>query len=185
MNYQPLRYLVFLLAFFAIVLLGACRGEDVAPDELVLTQQQLDAAALVFRASDLNVTGAPFGHRENDSTRFLIRDISSNVPAGQSLQPGSIIAIRAYRKTAAGKGTLKLIDVMVKHDKGYNPGGADFEYLRIPFDPATDYTQHPNGLLPTLLQTDRRGKDLVISPESCVTCHHKSPNRSFIFSRNF
>jgi hypothetical protein len=39
---------------------------------------------------------------------------------------------------------------MVKREAGYNPQGNDFEYMRIPFDAATNYTLHPNGNLPSV-----------------------------------
>jgi len=74
---------------------------------------------------------------------------------------------------------------MVKHESSYNTTGGNFEYLRLKYNATIDYTQHPNGLLPDLLQTDSRNIDLVVSPESCVTCHKKASRNSFIFSRNF
>jgi hypothetical protein len=184
---MPIRnYLVYLFLLSLLLVLGSCQQEEETPAAgFILTQAQLDAAVLVYRSTDLNITGAPFGNRQNDSTRFLIRDIYSNVPAGKPLAAGSLVAIRAYKKAPGGRGKLKLIDVMVKQPAGYNANGGDFEYLRIHYDPATDYKQHPNGLLPEVSQVNARGRDLVVSPESCVSCHRKAGHRSFIFSRDF
>jgi len=164
----------------------ACQPEAEAPSSsFILTQEQLDAVTLVNQNTDLGITGTPFGNRQNDSTRFLIRDIYSNVPVGQSLGVGSVVAIRAYEKKNGIRGRLKLIDIMAKHESGYNKSGGDFEYIRIMFDAATDYNLHPNGLLPDVGQIKLRGLDLVVSPESCTSCHRKAGRDSFIFSRKF
>ena len=175
-----------LLFILLLLLQWACQSEAVSPvSSFILTQEQLDAAILVNQNSDIGVTGTPFGNRQNDSTRFLIRDIYSNIPADQSLGVGSIVAIRAFENVKSNRGRLKLIDIMVKHESGYNKNGGDFEYIRISYDPATDYATHPNGLLPDISQIKSRGLDLVISPESCASCHRKAGKDNFIFSRNF
>ena len=183
------RFTTKIFLLFLLLFSWACQQESISPDQnatsFILTQEQLDAAILVYRNADLSITGVPFNHRENDSTRFYIRDIYSNVPANGALTTGSIITIRAYEKVNNQRGKLKLIDIMVKHESSYNTIGGNFEYMRLKYSNSTDYTQHPNGILPDLLQTDIRGIDLVVSPESCVTCHKKASRNSFIFSRNF
>ncbi|PIQ20215.1 MAG: hypothetical protein COW65_16395 [Cytophagales bacterium CG18_big_fil_WC_8_21_14_2_50_42_9] len=173
-----MKAVLFKKSYFGCLLfldLVACQQENINPNQAVttlfITQEQLDAVTLVHRSSDLAITGAPFRNRNNDSTRFYIRDIFSNVPANQSLNTGSIIAIRAYEKVNNHRGKLKLVDIMVKLESSYNAAGGSFEYIQIKYGANTDYSLHPNGLLPDLLQTDSRGLDVVVSPESCVSCH--------------
>jgi hypothetical protein len=171
--------------FISVALFAwACHKSDETGPELEVTQEMLDSATLINAPSDNGITGTPFGHRENDSTRFLIRDIFSNVSSGQSLGSGSVIAIRAYENIDGKRGKLKLIDLMVKKQSGYNTNGGDFEYMRIKYNVATDYSTHPNGLLPAVSEQELRGKDLIISPESCVSCHQKAGRNRFTFSRS-
>jgi len=162
----------------------ACQKTSDAEPDVLITQEQLDAATLLNASSDQHITGTPFGHRDNDSTRFLIRDITSNIPAGASIKAGSIIAIKAYENQNGTRGKMVLCDVMVKQQSGYNSKGGDFEYVRIKFNNSTDYSTHPYGILPERSQTELRGKDLIIAPESCVSCHSKAGKNRFTFSRN-
>jgi hypothetical protein len=173
-----------ILLFSVITFAWACQKTDDANPDVLITQGQLDAATLINTSSDQNITGTPFGHRDNDSARFLIRDIFSNAKPNQAFTAGSIIAIKAYENVNGTRGKLKLCDVMIKQQDGYNTKGGNFEYIRIKYDPATDYKTHPFGILPDRSQTALRGKDLIIAPESCVACHKKAGKNRFTFSRN-
>jgi hypothetical protein len=186
--------MIFLLAS-VLLLLGACQQEAVNPQEntenavateqpFVLTQELLDGATLLRDASDTTITGAPFGNRNNDPAQFFIRDIFSNVPPNQPLRVGSVIVIRAFENRGGRRGQLQFVDVMVKHEPGFNPVGRDFEYIRILTDARTDFVRHPNGLLPAATQRELRGTDLNVSPMSCVSCH-RADAADFVFHRNF
>lgn len=184
------RLMLFALVF---AMMSCSREESIEPTAaeeeeeevpFLLTQELLDAATFVRAASDTLISGDPFAGRNNDPARLLIRDVFTNVQPGQRLAEGSIIAVRAFEDNNGRRGNLVQVDVMVKRAAGFNPSGADFEYIRTPFDPNVNYRQHPNGLVPELLSS-ARGLDLQVEPLSCVNCHRFAGGEDFVWHRNF
>jgi hypothetical protein len=149
--------------------------------EGIFNQRVLDSAVLVMHPSDLTIVGNPFGTRFNAAEINSIRDITTNKREGEAIRAGHVFAIKSFTSNNGQRGTLINVHIMVKREVGYNPNGGDFEYINIDFDPQTDYTLNPNGVLPNVTDTANRGVDVVRF--SCVQCHrHSSTNGDFLFT---
>lgn len=178
-----------LCLFFMCVTLYSCTKESVVqpevadgPGTFLITQQALDAATFVTDARDTLFTGNPFGAREVEA-RPNFRAIFSSANKSQVQQPGHITVIRSFANVDGRRGTLLFADVMVKREAGFNAGGNNFEYMRIPYDSSVDYGLHPNGMLPEISNTSMRGVGTNILSINCVTCHVTTAD--FIFYDNF
>ena len=169
-----------------VVALNCKKNEDAADhpseNQFNITQSQLDAATLIVSARDTGITGDPYNAAYPDSSiSERIRDVHASIPKGDSIVPGSIFVRKTYKYQNKVRGRLLNTTVMVKREAGFFPSGGDYEYMRIPFDPSTDYTKHPNGMLPEISEATCRGSD-QIAFATCVTCHQKpqtGPDRLF------
>ena len=170
----------------AVAALNCKKGQDAVdhpPEKQIhVTQDQLDAATLIVSAKDTGITGDPYYAAYPDSSiSGRIRDLHASIPTSDSIVPGSIFVRKTYKYLNKVRGRLLNTTVMVKREAGFFPAGGDFEYMRIPFDPSTDYAKHPNGMLPEISETTCRGSD-QIAFATCVTCHQKpqtGPDRLF------
>ncbi len=177
-------------AVFAIVVAVtavSCRKDKETADrpaekQIHITQNDLDAATLIVSAKDTGITGDPYYAAYPDSSiDGRIRDLHASIPTSDSIVPGSIFVRKTYKYQNEVRGRLLNTTVMVKREAGFFSAGGDYEYMRIPFDPSTDYAKHPNGMLPEISETTCRGSD-QIAFASCVTCHMKpqtGPDRLF------
>lgn len=145
----------------------------------LITQAMLDSVTVTVSASDTAITGNRFGVRTDGSDRN-IKDIYTNKPLNRTVQAGDIIVIRSFQNIDGRKGPLDFVDIMVRREIGYNTSGADFEYFRMDFDPATNYSQHPNGMVPLLTNSLDRGMD--IDRAGCLACHRFAPGGDFLFT---
>ena len=78
------------------------------------------------------------------------------------------------------RGPLDFVDIMVRREAEFNPGAGSFEYFRMDFDAATDYTVNPNGLVPITDNSRDRGTD--VARAGCVACHRFAPGSDFFFT---
>jgi len=174
---QQIKMAVCLLSFVALI---SCNDEP-ETQSFILSQESLDAATISYQTG---ITGDPFSAFSDEqifgSTDPAIesktRNLYSNGQAGAPVVPGSIFVRRAYNKN-----TNVLINtvVMVKHEEGFNEPTKDWEFVNMAYDPTVDYSLHPNGILPDLIQTDIRGVTL----NKCVNCHKtKADTNNWLFS---
>lgn len=180
--------------FCSIALLILCAAfitacsKDAVDEETIPytpTQADLDKAIMINVATDTAFTGNPFKD-QHPSIWPLLRDVFTSHPKTLALaKKGNIYIIKAYPNNAGKRGGEILSDIMIKREKGFNPLGFDFEYIRNFYDPSVNYTKHPNGLLPAVgskFRGDGRKIDggqpgLLIN---CITCHIKQDD--FIFT---
>jgi hypothetical protein len=169
---------------FYLILVGSlqsCKQDEATGpgiSQVLIIQAQLNAVTLVSSPADTMITGNPFVEREVEE-RAHIRDIFTNYSTSEPISEGDIIAIRSFINENGRRGTLRFVDVMVKRETGYNTAGNDFEYMRIPYEASTDYSLHPNGMLPDTSQVQFRGLGTNILSVNCVTCHNRVTD--FIF----
>ena len=163
-----LAKLYAVLVVLTLALAAGCSGptED---KPFQITQAQLDSATIVL---DKDITGDPHNAFPKDDVATRenkIRDLVSSIAKDATIAVGSVFVRRAYKYENGKRGELINAVIMVKREAGYYPEGADYEYMNIAYDANTDYTKHPNGMLPPVTDTDRRGKGEKL--KGCVTCH--------------
>lgn len=179
---------------FLIMLLTSCSSSDPEPvipgtnppsetlpenRPFLLTQALLDSVLIIVAPADTAITGNGFGVRIDGSDRN-IKDIYTNKPLNRAIQVGDIFVIRSFQNINGRKGPLDFVDIMVRRETGFNASAGSFEYFRMDFDDATDYTRNPNGLVPILNNNRDRGLD--IARAGCVACHRFAPGTDFLFT---
>jgi hypothetical protein len=183
---QSIRALLSALPLLSLVLFG-CSTEVAQPDPnapFAVTQQQLDAAVMRGSAADSGIVGDPFNVFGTDTatTKHKIRDLFANVLPSAPIAVGSIWVRRAFSHDPLYRGNLINDVVMVKREAGFYPAGLDFEYFNIPYDSTTNYSLHPNGVLPPVADTTHRGTGSKL--QTCVNCHVRSESGADrLFSR--
>lgn len=151
-------------------------GKDNGSCTYELTNDLLNSTPEVWAA---NISGLHLGNPDvatpGDSTN--IRDVTGNKAlAGfdfNNVKPGTVLIRNVYANDNGQKGALKGRTFMFKREAGYYPDGGDWEYVRIPYNAAIDYTKYPNG---DLAFATERGQIT-----SCAGCH-LSAQHSFIFT---
>lgn len=179
--------LVIFLASLGVTLFGAGgraagshrskQGSQAAV--FLLTQDLLDSITQMITPADSGITGNNFTVR-NDGSDKDIKDIYTNKPLGRPVQIGDVFVIRNFLNHDGKRGKLDFVDVMVKREKDYSALGGDFEYFRMDFDSTTDYTLHPNGIVPALDNIYDRGTD--VARAACVSCH-RNGGQDFLFTK--
>lgn len=173
------------VTIFSSSYLTACKKDTVDEETIpyTLTQADLDKAIVINAATDTAIIGNPFVH-QSPPVQALYRDVFTNVPKATITKKGTIYVIKAYPNVGGKRGTEVLSDIMIKREKGFNPLGLDFEYLRIVYDNTVDYTKHPNGLLPATNSASRGdGRNIVAGTfpsTNCISCHVRDDN--FLFT---
>jgi hypothetical protein len=180
---------VIFIAIAAFVIaasnLSSCKKDTVEEETTpyILTQADLDKAIIINAVTDSAIIGNPFLH-QSPPVQALFRDVFTNVPKSQITKKGTIYVIKAYPNVNGKRGTEVLSDIMIKREKGFNPLGLDFEYLRIVFDSTVDYKKHPNGMLPAANSASRGdGRNIVAGTfpsNNCISCHVRDDN--FLFT---
>jgi hypothetical protein len=180
------KKILFALIMSTVGILSCATSEpevEVEPSEeikqILITQEALDEVTRIVAPADSAITGNGFGVRMDGSDRN-IKDIYTNKPINRPIQPGDIIVIRSFFNVDGRRGQLEFVDLMVRREVGYNDTGGNFEYFRMDFDLATDYSLHPNGLVPILANQADRGLD--IARAACVACHRLAPDGDFLFT---
>ena len=169
----PLPLLLLTMLFTACADQGREGTPWQTPGPLLLSQAGLDAVTGVPAANLDAITGDPFGARSGEPATVaeVMRQITANRRVEEPVTVGSVYTLRSFYYQNGQRGALKHVDVMIKREAGYNPLAADFEFIRIMADSATDYTLHPNGRLPDTTLTTVRGRDLVAGNTTCRSCH--------------
>ena len=182
---KPLKYLhmkrlnYWMLALLIVsvpALFVSCTGDDDDDDQpdntpFIATQADLDAATKVF---EKGITGKPYGDAtiaHNGSSMpadSTFRDVFSNLSDNADpLAKGTIITKHTYVMDENGnQSDLQVTFAMVKREDGYYTDGGDWEYSMMPFDASVDYNSNPNGMLPTSVDDQSRGKLGM-----CAGCH--------------
>jgi len=175
--------LVSLVAMVVAFATLTCKQDQSTVDhppkqKIHITQDDLDGATLIVSPKDTGITGDPyFANYPDTSISGKIRDLHASIPTSDSIVPGSIFVRKTYAYQNKVRGRLINTTVMVKREPGFFPAGSDFEFMKIPYDSLTDYSNHPNGMLPEISETTCRGSD-QIAFASCVTCHMKPQSGS-------
>lgn len=178
---------LFVLSVFGLSLfLVSCTGDDDDDNnnntEFIAVQADLDASTNLF---EKDITGKPYGDASvahngtsmpADST---FRDVYSNWSSKTDpIVKGSIITKHTFMMNPDGsKGKLQVTFAMIKRESGYYADGGDWEYVMMPYDDAVDYNAMSNGMLPTTIDDQMRGKLGM-----CAGCH-ASAGSDFLFVR--
>jgi Cytochrome P460 len=171
---------------------GSCKG---LTDPLPISQDVYNLTSFPFVTG---ITGDTFAGpeltvphilTETDtivSTLMTERGIWTNQPffrqqvADRSIPVGTIVVKRLWYRDAtvtapspAGRIARRNTYAMIKQPAGYNPEGGDWEYIAFKFEPQTNFSTFPNGVLGSALLRGR--------VELCMNCHGKDTDGDFLF----
>ncbi len=177
-TYDFFKVTAMILVLFTFVACSDDDDDDDGPDEILITQTQLNNADNFL----MEVTG---GSRDVDiphngtsePTDATIRRIyaSLNNLSG-TIQPGTIVTKKTHAKKEDNSlGDLQVAFAMVKREPGYDSDNGDWEYMMIPFDATNDYGTQPFGNLPAV-NAEGRGK-----MNNCIGCHAKAGGNDYLF----
>lgn len=162
-----------LILMLAIVFSSCSKDDD--PVQINISQADLDAVSVLIG----NYTGGQMAHGGPDgiSADSTMRVVHASSDLKGSLPIGTIVAKNTFHRGIDGNASdqLYVSFAMVKREAGYYTEGGDWEYIMMPNDGSTDYTTHPNGMLP-VADTDRRGK-----LSSCASCHSGAGGGDYLF----
>lgn len=166
----------FVISAALVSLLSSCNKDDDDPVKIEITQEQLDAAVMELK---IGQTGDDFPHGGPVSTGdSTFRDMyGSTKDLSGEITPGTIVAKRTYGFEDGGRSDqLYVTFAMVKREAGFDSENKDWEYIMMPYDASTDYSKHPNGILPAV-GADNRGANVG----QCKICHSSAPGGDYLY----
>jgi hypothetical protein len=176
----------FETAVFIIILtliIGCSEKSTTEPDnsQYLASQADLNKSTNAYL---LNLTGRTFGESSvphNGTTLSpdsTYRDIfGTNPNKDDAIKKGTIITKRVFIRNAdSTKGSLQVTFAMIKRESGYDTPNKDWEYVMMPFDASNNYNTNPNGILPDISNTQKRGKIAM-----CIGCHASASGGDFLF----
>lgn len=161
------------IVMLALVFSSCSKDDD--PVQFIISQADLDAVSVLIGdyTGGEGAHGGPDGISADSTVRvvYAISDLKGAVSGG------TIVTKNTFHRGLDGNASDKLYVsfAMVKREAGYYPDGGDWEYSVMPNDGSTDYTAHPNGMLPAA-ETAMRGK-----LTDCASCHSGAGGGDFLF----
>lgn len=187
----PAMCLVAALAILSLFAFG-CKSDSTSPAPRTGTITQADLDKITMRL-DSGIIADPSNAFGTDTltTKHKLRDLFASTTKSTTVSEGDIFVRKAYYISSTGypkRDSILNFVIMIKREPGYFTQGDDWEYIKIPYSKATDYTAHPFGELPVDMSTSTVPDSTKTSlrgrlQTQCATCHQGAGGSDFLFSR--